>query len=151
MSPWENPTKLFFVPNFYIYIYIFFTVVLGEGTLWHLQKSLQYIKYNHTWIHPLHHSSLPPHSWNSFNRYHFSIYIHMFTVFSLYSHSFVIFPHHTHQYQPLQTGPVLPSCSPILYKEKRRRKWHFCLFKRATQGVSLWHFHVYIYIYMYIL
>jgi hypothetical protein len=31
----------------------------------------------HSWIHPLHHSSYPPsfHSWNSFNRSHFSIYI----------------------------------------------------------------------------
>jgi hypothetical protein len=26
-----------------------------------------------------------------------------------------------------------------------RRKWHFCLFKIATRGVSLWYVHVYMY------
>jgi hypothetical protein len=34
-----------------------------------------------------------------------------------------------------QAGPVLPSYS---------RKWHFCLFKIAIQGVSLWHFRTYV-------
>jgi hypothetical protein len=40
----------------------------------------------------------------------------------------------------LQTGPVLPSCSLILYKKRRRRNVTFlvCL----TQEVSLWHFYV---------
>jgi hypothetical protein len=27
----------------------------------------------------------------------------------------------------------------------KEKKWHFCLFKIATQGVSLWYFHVYMY------
>jgi hypothetical protein len=38
-----------------------FIDVLGGGTLWHLQRFLQCIKY-HTWIHPLHLSPLflPP-------------------------------------------------------------------------------------------
>jgi hypothetical protein len=31
--------------------------------------------------------------------------------------------------------PVLHFC---------KRKWHFCLFKIGTQGVSLWYFHAYI-------
>jgi hypothetical protein len=35
---------------------------------------------------------------------------------------------------------VLPSCSLTL---KKKKKWHFCLFKITTQGVSLWYFHVY--------
>jgi hypothetical protein len=25
------------------------------------------------------------------------------------------------------------------------KKWHFCLFKICTQGISLWHFHEYMY------
>jgi hypothetical protein len=33
---------------------------------------------------------------------------------------------------PPWAGPVPPSCSPVLYK----KKWHFCLFQIATQGVS---------------
>jgi hypothetical protein len=40
-----------------------------------------------------------------------------------------------------QAGSVPRSCSLILQKKK---KWHFCLFKIAIQGVSLWHFHMYI-------
>jgi hypothetical protein len=33
-----------------------------------------------------------------------------------------------------------------LFKKKRKRKkWHFCLFKIATEGVSLWHLHIYMY------
>jgi hypothetical protein len=27
----------------------------------------------------------------------------------------------------------------------QQKKWHFCLFRIAVQGVSLWHFHVYMY------
>jgi hypothetical protein len=55
-------------------------------------------------------SSLPPssfippspHSWNSFNRCHFSIYIHMYTVFVPCSPSFTISlpPPYSHWYQP---------------------------------------------------
>jgi hypothetical protein len=28
---------------------------------------------------------------------------------------------------------------------KKRKTWHFCLFKIAILRVSLWHFHVYVY------
>jgi hypothetical protein len=106
-----------------------------------IYKSFMMSQIYHTWIHPLHHSPLPPHlhSWNSF-----SIFIHVYIVFTLYS------PSHTlshlippsHQYQPSQAGPVLPSCSLILWTFL---KWHLYLFKIATQGVCLWHFHAYIY------
>jgi hypothetical protein len=85
------------------------------GTLWHLQKFSQYIKYIQ--IHPLHHSPLSlTHSWNSFNRSHFSIYntctqylhyIHPPTPFSR------LLPPPTGTTTPL-TGTVLPSCSLIL-------------------------------------
>jgi hypothetical protein len=43
---------------------------------------------------------------------------------------------------PPHIRPVLPSRSPVLQKKKKR---HFCLFKIATWGVSVWHFHVYRY------
>jgi hypothetical protein len=33
-----------------------------------------------------------PHSWDSFNRYHFYIYIHVYTVFAPYSPSYALFP-----------------------------------------------------------
>jgi hypothetical protein len=43
------------------------------------------------------------------------------TVFATYSPS-TISPHlpPSHQFQPPQTGPVLPSCSPILQKKEKR-------------------------------
>jgi hypothetical protein len=34
---------------------------------------------------------------------------------------------------------------PLVFQFYKRIKWHFCLFKIAMQGVSLWHFHVYMY------
>jgi hypothetical protein len=61
---------------------------------------------------------LSPHSWNSFNRYHFSIYIHVYTVFAVYSPSFTIspplLPFHLDNpllppYFPPQAPSVLPS------------------------------------------
>jgi hypothetical protein len=50
-----------------------------------------------------------PHSWNSFNRYHFSICTHVYTLFALYSRSHTLSPTPplSHLYQPPQTGPVL--------------------------------------------
>jgi hypothetical protein len=50
---------------------------------------------------PLHHSPLSPllYSWNSFSRSHFSIYIHVYTVFVSYSPSYTLSPH-----CPLPTG-----------------------------------------------
>jgi hypothetical protein len=50
------------------------------GTMWHLQKFLQY-----SWIHPSIILLYPPspHSWNSFNRSHFSIFIHEYITFPL--------------------------------------------------------------------
>jgi hypothetical protein len=34
-----------------------------------------------------------PHSWNSFTRSHFSIYLHVYTVFAPYSPSYTLTPH----------------------------------------------------------
>jgi hypothetical protein len=46
--------------------------------------------------------SLFPHFWNSFHRYHFSIYIHVYTVFATYTPSYTLFlpPLPSHSYQP---------------------------------------------------
>jgi hypothetical protein len=72
-----------------------------------------------------------------------SIHKHMSTVFVPYSSSSPFLhilspptgtksPRHN-----LFHTPVLPFC--------KRKEWHFCLFKIAIQGVSLWHFCVYMY------
>jgi hypothetical protein len=50
---------------------------------------------------------------------------------------------------PTGTTPSSPSgrnwSNLLFYNFVKERKWHFCLFKIATQGVSLGHFHVYMY------
>jgi hypothetical protein len=63
----------------------------------------------------------------SFSSYHFSIYLNVCTLV-LYS------PSHAHSPLPPcltrtnpQTWLVPPSCSPILFK-KKKKSWHFCLF-----------------------
>jgi hypothetical protein len=86
---------------------------------------------------PLSFIPFAPHSWNSFNRYLFSIDIHVYTVFALYSSSYTLslpLPH-SHWNQPLQAGPVLLFCSLILQKKERRNDSFACL-KIAAQGVS---------------
>jgi hypothetical protein len=124
--------------------------MLGGGTLWDLWKLLQYINIIILEFIPftvLLYPLFPPFlEW--FQRvsfFHLHICIHSIcTIFTLL-HPFpttssppLVAP------SPLGAGPVLPSCSSILYK-KKEEKCHFSLFKIATQGVSLWHFYVYIY------
>jgi hypothetical protein len=72
------------------------------GVQWHIQNFLQYY---HSWIHPLHQSPLSPspHSWNSFNSSHFSIYINVYTIFAPYSPSYTLSPN-----PPLSTGTNFP-------------------------------------------
>jgi hypothetical protein len=81
------------LPRVYaIFFFLFFFVALDGGTLWHLQMFLQHIKYI------IYLNSTPPpfsfifHSWNNFNRYHFSIYMHVYTAFGLYSPSHALSP-----------------------------------------------------------
>jgi hypothetical protein len=80
----------------------------------------------HTWIHPFHHFPLhPPHSWNSFNRYHFSIYIHVYTVFAIYS------PSHTLSLPPpppTGTSPPGRTCSTLLFSNFVKEKINMTFF-----------------------
>jgi hypothetical protein len=87
---------------------------------------------------------LSPHSWNSFNRSLFSIYIHSICTIFTFLQPFPIS-------SPLPLVPTSPgrTCFTLLpsnfvIKKKVKTKMTF-LVKMATQGVSLWHFHVYMY------
>jgi hypothetical protein len=64
----------------------------------------------------------------------FSIFIHDYIIFPLYSSSYTpsLYPPHSHWYQP-PDRTILPSCSSFF------KKRHFCFYKIAIQGVSLWH------------
>jgi hypothetical protein len=81
------------------------------------------------------------HSWNSFNSYHFYIYVHVYTIFAPCSPSYILSMHlppiHWKQTPPPLARSVSPSCSPILYKKRRRRKRHFGLRKHIWKGA--WH------------
>jgi hypothetical protein len=79
---------LFLSDSYYLFIFIVLGYIVG------FTKVLTIYQVYHSWIHPLHLSPLsPPHPWNSFNRSHFSIYIHVCTVFGLYSSLYTLCPH----------------------------------------------------------
>jgi hypothetical protein len=65
---------------------------------------------NTSFLNSLFHSLFSsPHSWNGFNRYHFSINVHVYTVFALFSASYTLSPPalSSYWYQSPQTRPVL--------------------------------------------
>jgi hypothetical protein len=106
--------------------------------LWHLQKCLQNIlvKFIPSIICLY---SPSPHSWNSFNRFHFHRWVHNIPP---HSPSYILFLY------PLPAeGYIQPpgrTCFTFLsfVMEKKR---HFCLLKISIQRVLLWKFHVYMY------
>jgi hypothetical protein len=100
----------------------------------------------HSWINPLHHSPLSPfsHSWNSFNRSYFSIYIHVYIIFPPYLSSYILFLYPS---PPTSTNLPDKTCFAFLFcfcKKKKKIIIITFMFKIDT-GCSLWHFHVCIY------
>jgi hypothetical protein len=130
-------------------VVFFFNCCDGWEYIVTFTKVLTIYQIYHNWTHLHHHSSLSSsHSWNSFNRSHFSFtfmctqYLHHIHLPSPFPH---LLPLPSVPTPPPQAGPILPSFSLILYKKKKKKKLFFCLFEIATQGVFLWHFHVYMY------
>jgi hypothetical protein len=83
----------------------FFLLLLCCGYIVAFTKALRIYQMYHIWIHPLHHSplSLLPPFLDSFNKTHFSIYIHVYTIFVLYLPSYRLSPHSPH---PTGTNPL---------------------------------------------
>jgi hypothetical protein len=74
---WVLSSKIICISHFFLYCFA------GWRNIVAFTKVLTMYQIYHTWIHPLHHAPLPPssHFWNSFNRYHFCICIHVYTFF----------------------------------------------------------------------
>jgi hypothetical protein len=110
-------------------IHYFFIFCCTGGTLWHLPNLLQSIILLY---------SPSPHSWNSFNRSHFSIFIFEYIIFLPYSffYTFSLYPPPSYWCQlPRQELFYLPHFG----------KRHFCLYNVTIWEVTFWHFHVYVY------
>jgi hypothetical protein len=96
------------------YEFLFFFVVLGGGTLWYLQKFLQYINYIILEFLPPFSFIAPPYICGKIS----TGIIFPFIQYSP-SHTHSPPPPPSHWYQPSQAGHVLPSYSPILSKKKK--------------------------------
>jgi hypothetical protein len=93
------------------------------------------ISYSSSPYPPFSFNISPAHSWTSFNRYDFSIYVHVHTAFVPYPFSCTRFPH-------LLLFPLIPispgkTYSAFLFSDFVKEKKPYCLFKIDTQGVSL--------------
>jgi hypothetical protein len=119
---------------FFGFLKFSFIIVLGVHLTF--TKVLTMYQIYHTWIHPLHHSSLSSsaHFWNSFNRSHFPIYIHLYIVFAPSSPPSP-FPHFSpHNGTNTSTPRQNLLCLPVLWFCKR--KTMICLFFEGNYTAS---------------
>jgi hypothetical protein len=103
----------------------------------------------HTWIQPLHHSPLSPYPIPGIVSTGLIFpFTYMCTQYLRHIHPPTLFPH----ILPLLLVPPSPGRTwpSLLFSNfVKEKKWHFCLFNIATQGVFLWHFHVDMYYNLY--
>jgi hypothetical protein len=137
-------------------LFIFFIVVLGEGTLWYLQRFLQcswssILEFT-TFIIFLYLLPLIPGMVSTAIIFAFT---YMCTHYFQCTHPLIPFSHHLspltgantlHPGKDLFCPLVLQFCRRKKVKDKKKNMT-FCLFKIniSTQGVSLWCFHSYVY------
>jgi hypothetical protein len=100
-------------------LFKFFIVLVVHCGICKISYNISNISYFNSLPPSFSFISLSPHSWNCFNRFHFSIYIHVYTVFALYSPSYMLSPHPS----PLTaTTPPNKTCSAILFSDFVKEK-----------------------------
>jgi hypothetical protein len=105
--------------------YLFFIIILL--LYWgYIVTFTKVLTIYHSWIRTLHYSPLSPapHSWYSFNRSRFSVFIHE-NIFLPYSPSYTLSLYTV----PAGTNPPERTCFTFLFSVFEKR--HFCLFKIA--------------------
>jgi hypothetical protein len=103
--------------EFKILFFFFYYCFAGWGYIVTFTKVLTIYQIYHTWIHPLHHSAFTtpfPHASNSFNKYHFSIYICVHNICTIF-----MLLHHFSTFSPLTLVP----CSALLLSDFVKEKY----------------------------
>jgi hypothetical protein len=79
-------------PQYFISVILFFKLFFWVGVHCNIYKNSYNMSCLNSSPPTLSSILLSPHSWNSFRRSHFSIYISVYTVFALYSPSYTFSP-----------------------------------------------------------
>jgi hypothetical protein len=129
-GPWNLPVNLIQSPFLFSILFIFIIIAVLGGdhcSSYKDSNSVSNTSYLNSPFTALFHTPFP-NSWNSFSRYHFCIYIHVYILFSPYSSSYP-FPCHlpcstppTKHPQPPSSLPLGRTCSSSLFSDFCRRK-----------------------------
>jgi hypothetical protein len=102
--------------SFCLFVYVI--LLLYWGYIVTFTKFLQYMIVAFT-LSSFSFIPLLPHSWNSFNRSHFSIFIHEYIIFLLYSPSYTL--SFVYFFVLMSKPPLLSTTIIILYQNLKRK------------------------------
>jgi hypothetical protein len=125
-----------FVKEFQLYLFFLLYCCDRWGHIVALTQVLMMYQIYHTWIHLHNHSpsSSSPDSWSTFSRYHFRIYLHLYTFYCTIFTLLPPFPNIS-SFPLVSALPLSRTCSTLLFSDFVREKtemieqkpWHFSL------------------------